>query len=167
MSSFLTYNRSKSMQHTSLSAAVVPMNTAPMEAKTYTHDEIGAMLREHGINPTAQRVEIARELFSRKGHFSAEDVFMLVNNEQAQVSKATVYNTLGLFAEKGLIRQLVVDPTKLFYDPNMIPHHHFYDVVTGVLTDIDGEDVRITGLPPLPPGAKMEGVDVIVRMRHI
>lgn len=128
------------MQYTPSSAALVSTNGAPMPMKTYTHDEIVTMLRGHGINPTAQRVEIARELFSRKGHFSAEDVFMLVNNEQAQVSKATVYNTLGLFAEKGLIRQLIVDPTKVFYDPNMVPHHHFYDVVTGVLTDID-EDV--------------------------
>ncbi|MHB8348398.1 MAG: Fur family transcriptional regulator [Acidiferrobacterales bacterium] len=137
-----------------------------METKTYSHDEIVSILRDHEINPTAQRVEIARELFSKKGHYSAEDVFTLVNNEQAQVSKATVYNTLGLFAEKGLIRQLIVDPTKVFYDPNMIPHHHFYDVVSGQLTDIDAQDVRITGLPPLPAGAQMEGVDVIVRMRH-
>ena len=153
------------MQRAPFSAAV-SMEVTHMDTKTYTHDEIGSMLREHRINPTAQRVEIARELFSRKGHYSAEDVFTLVNNEQAQVSKATVYNTLGLFAEKGLIRQLIVDPTKVFYDPNMIPHHHFYDVVTGVLTDIDAEEVRITGLPPLPAGAQMEGVDVVVRMRR-
>ena len=153
------------MQRAPFSAAV-SMEVTHMDTKTYTHDEIGSMLRDHGINPTAQRVEIARELFSRKGHYSAEDVFTLVNNEQAQVSKATVYNTLGLFAEKGLIRQLIVDPTKVFYDPNMIPHHHFYDVVTGVLTDIDAEEVRITGLPPLPAGAQMEGVDVVVRMRR-
>ncbi len=155
------------MQRALLSAdAVTPMDTVVMEPKTYTHDEIIAMLREHGINPTAQRVEIARELFSRKGHYSAEDVFALVNNDQTQVSKATVYNTLGLFAEKRLIRQLIVDPTKVFYDPNMVPHHHFYDVVTGKLTDIDANDVRITGLPALPPGAQMEGVDVIIRMRQ-
>lgn len=147
-------------------AAVSMDVTPPMDTKTYTHDEIGVMLRDHGINPTAQRVEIARELFSRKGHFSAEDVFTLVNNEQAQVSKATVYNTLGLFAERGLIRQLIVDPTKVFYDPNMVPHYHFYDVVSGKLTDINAENVRITGLPPLPAGAQMEGVDVIVRMRR-
>ncbi len=147
-------------------SAVVSMEVTPMEIRVYSHDEIGSILRDHGINPTAQRVEIARELFSKKGHYSAEDVFTLVNNEQAQVSKATVYNTLGLFAEKGLIRQLIVDPTKVFYDPNMSPHHHFYDVVSGKLTDIDAQDVRITGLPPLPVGAQMEGVDVIVRMRR-
>jgi len=137
-----------------------------MQMRNYTHDEIAALLREHDINPTLQRVEIARELFSRGGHFSAEDVFTLVNAEEIQVSKATVYNTLGLFADKGLIRQVIVDPSKVFYDPNTMPHYHFYDVVAGTLTDISAQDVRITGLPPLPAGAQMEGVDVIVRMRR-
>ncbi|MHB8455655.1 MAG: Fur family transcriptional regulator [Acidiferrobacterales bacterium] len=140
----------------------------PMHVRVqpYTHDEIDAMLRAHGINATSQRVEIALGLFSRGGHFSAEDVFAMVNSEQSLVSKATVYNTLGLFAEKGLIRQVIVDPTKVFYDPNTSPHYHFYDVATGKLTDISAQDVHITGLPPLPEGAQMEGVDIIVRMRH-
>ncbi len=137
-----------------------------MHTHTYTREEIEPMLRGRGIHPTAQRMEIARGLFSRGGHFSAEDVFALVNSEEPQVSKATVYNTLGLFAQKGLIRQVIVDPTKVFYDPNTSPHYHFYDVTTGKLTDISAQDVHITGLPPLPEGAQMEGVDVIVRMRH-
>ncbi len=141
-------------------------HTQVVSLRAYSHEELDSLLREHGINPTAQRMEIARGMFSRGGHFSAEDVFALVNADQPQVSKATVYNTLGLFAEKGLIRQVIVDPTRVFYDPNMAPHYHFYDVSTGKLTDISAADVRITGLPPLPAGAKMEGVDVIVRMRH-
>jgi Fur family iron response transcriptional regulator len=88
-----------------------------------------------------------------------------VNARHAETSKATVYNTLKLFLERGLIRELIVDPDRVFYDPNTTPHHHFYDVVTGELTDIPAEGVRVEGLPPLPPGTVAEGVEVIVRTR--
>src|SRR4030066_714081 len=136
-----------------------------LHRKTYTQEEIPALLRAHDINPTSQRVEIAWVLFSRGEHLSAEDVFALVNGEFARVSKATVYNALGLFAERGLIREVIADPARVFYDPNTAPHHHFYDTSTGKLMDIPAEDVQIRGLPALPEGMSMEGVDVIVRMR--
>ena len=133
--------------------------------KTQTSTEIAARLRTHGINPTSQRIEIAQALFLRCEHLSAEEVFALVNGESARVSKATVYNTLGLFAERGLIREVIADPARVFYDPNTAPHHHFYDTSTGKLMDIPADDVQIHGLPALPEGMHMEGVDVIVRMR--
>jgi len=136
-----------------------------LHTKTYTPSEITALLRSHDINPTSQRIEIAQVLFSRCEHLSAEDVFALVNGESSRVSKATVYNTLGLFAERGLIREVIADPARVFYDPNTAPHHHFYDISTGKLMDIPAEDVQIHGLPALPEGMRMEGVDVIVRMR--
>ena len=124
-----------------------------------------ALLQRHGINPTAQRLEIARLLFARAEHLSADEVFVLVN-KSATVSKATVYNTLGLFAEHGLIRAVIADPNKVFYDPNTAPHYHFYDVASGRLTDIDADGVHISGLPPPPEGARLEGVDVIIRLRR-
>lgn len=136
-----------------------------LQKRAYTQEEVAALLRTHDINPTSQRVEIARALFLRGEHLSAEDVFALVNSESARVSKATVYNTLGLFAARGLIREVIADPTRIFYDPNTAPHHHFYDTSTGRLMDIPAEDVQIHGLPALPEGMRMEGVDVIVRMR--
>jgi len=135
-----------------------------LHKRTYTQKEIATLLRAHDINPTSQRVEIAQVLFLRCEHLSAEDVFALVNEESARVSKATVYNTLGLFAERGLIREVIADPARVFYDPNTSPHHHFYDTSTGKLLDIPAEDVQINGLPALPEGMRMEGVDVIVRM---
>ncbi len=131
----------------------------------YTRESISSLLRNHGINPTHQRIEIAHALFSRREHLSADQVMAIVNTRHAETSKATVYNTLRLFLEKGMIRELVVDPTKIFFDPNTTPHHHMYEVDTGRLSDIHG-DVRITGLPPLPPGLVTEGVDLIVRVRH-
>ena len=134
--------------------------------KATTKEEVNGLLRKHGINPTTQRVEIAYALFYRGEHLAAEDLYEIVNRERSQVSKATVYNTLGLFVEKGLIREVIADPNKIFYDPNTAPHHHFYDVTTGSLMDIDGDNVAITGLPSLPADTELEGVDVIVRLRH-
>jgi Fur family iron response transcriptional regulator len=60
---------------------------------------------------------------------------------------------------------VIADPTRIFYDPNTQPHHHFFDVATGELTDISADQIRVSSLPPLPPGARLEGVDVIVRLR--
>jgi len=129
--------------------------------------EVGELLRRHGINPTHQRVEIAHVLFERRVHLSADQILALVNTRHAETSKATVYNTLKLFLDRKLIRELIVDPSKVFYDPNTSPHHHFYDTATGRLTDIPAEGVRVEGLPPLPPGTVAEGVDIIVRTRPL
>jgi Fur family iron response transcriptional regulator len=133
--------------------------------KIMSDTEVIALLRGHGIHPTSQRVLIARVLFTQCAHLSAEDVYRLVNADNRRVSKATVYNTLGLLADKGVVREVIADPTRIFYDPNTLPHHHFFDVTTGELTDISAEQIHVSGLPPLPNGAQLEGVDVIVRMR--
>lgn len=128
-------------------------------------EEVRATLEHGGITPTAQRVVIARELFSRRAHLSADEIFGLVNEGEGQVSKATVYNTLGLFAEKGLVREVIVDPSKTVYDPNVAPHHHFYNVVTGQLVDIDAAGMEVRGLPPIPEGTSIDGIEVIVRLK--
>ena len=139
-----------------------------MQAKPlhYTDEQIIALFNEHGINSTSQRVTIIRTLFDSGVHMSAEDVFQVVNAEAQQVSKATVYNTLGLLAERGVIREVIVDPKRVFYDPNIEPHHHFYDITTGELCDIAPDQIQVTGLPPLPEGKAIEDIDVIVRLRE-
>lgn len=124
------------------------------------------LLRAHDINPTHQRIEIAYALFSRQEHLSADQVMAIVNDRHAETSKATVYNTLNLFLEKGLIREVIVDPSKVFYDPNTGPHHHLYEVDSGRLTDIKADDVRIEGLPELPKGMETVGIDLIVRVKR-
>ena len=136
-----------------------------MKSLHYTRDALVDALRQHGINPTHQRIEIAYAIFSRGEHLSADQILALVNGRASETSKATVYNTLNLFLEKRLIREVIVDPSKVFYDPNTDPHHHFYNVDTGALTDIDARDIRVTGLPALPPDMTTEGVDIIVRIR--
>lgn len=131
----------------------------------FSRGELVEILRNHDINPTHQRIEIAHVLFSRREHLSADQLLAMVNGRNSETSKATVYNTLNLFLEKKLIREVIVDPSKVFYDPNTDTHHHFYDIDTGKLTDIDAADIEVTGLPKLPKGVVTEGIDIIVRIR--
>ncbi len=136
-----------------------------MKPQTCTRENLARLLRDHDITPTHQRIEIAHALFSRCEHLSADRILAIVNDRACETSKATVYNTLNLFLERKLVREVIVDPTRVFYDPNTAPHHHFYNVDTGELMDIDEADVRISELPRLPRGMSVEGVDVIVRIR--
>jgi Fur family iron response transcriptional regulator len=136
-----------------------------MMLTSYTRDNLADLLRCHDINPTHQRIEIAHALFSRGEHLSADQVLAIVNERHSETSKATVYNTLNLFLTKKLVREVIVDPSKVFYDPNTEPHHHFYNVDTGELADIDASRIEVSGLPQLPEGMVTEGVDIIVRVR--
>lgn len=136
-----------------------------MEFQGITRETVAERLRARGIVPTHQRIEIAFVLLERCEHLSADQILALVNARHAETSKATVYNTLRLFLDKQLIRELIVDPSRVFYDPNTTPHHHFYDVVTGQLTDIPADAVRVEALPAPPPGTVTDGVDVIIRTR--
>ncbi len=134
---------------------------------SYTREALVERLRKHGISPTHQRLEIAHVLFSRCEHLSAERILALANERFAETSKATVYNTLNLFRDRGLIREVIVDPKRVFYDPNTEPHHHLYNVDTGEITDIPADDLAVSGLPELPPGMVTEGVDIVVRIRAL
>jgi len=144
-----------------MTAQTLSRKPRPEEARA----NLAEVLRAHGVGPTHQRIEIARALFSRMTHLSADQVLAAVNQRHAETSKATVYNTLKLFVEKGLVREVIVDPAKVFYDPNTAPHHHFYDVETGEITDIDGDRISILGLPSLPDGKVAAGIDLIIRIR--
>ena len=127
--------------------------------------DIAEQLREVGITPTQQRVQIAEILFARPQHLSADQILAVVNCNGPIASKATIYNTLGLFARKGLVREVIVDPSKVFYDSNTSAHHHFYNVDSGELTDIDAREVMIPNLPDLPANTQPAGVDIIFRIR--
>ena len=128
--------------------------------------DVAGMLKNYGILPTQQRLLIARALFGRNQHVSADQVMHQVNDNRDRVSKATVYNTLGLFARKGLVREVIVDPSRVFYDTNTSDHHHFYNVDTGELRDIRSSEVKINALPELPEGTRAEGVNVIIRVSN-
>jgi len=131
-----------------------------------TRESVSEMLRGRGITPTHQRIEIAQVLFEKRWHPSADQILAAVNMRYAETSKATVYNTLKLFLGKGLVRELIVDSNKAFYDSNTSVHHHFYDIISGEITDISSEGVHIDGLPPLPAGTVTDGIDIVVRTRR-
>lgn len=133
---------------------------------THPERDLPSVLRQHGINPTAQRLTIAEILFSKYQHMSADQVLNAVNGKQTSVSKATVYNTLNLFSEKGLIKPVIIDPNKVFYDSNITAHYHIYNEDSGELLDLDAQTLKISGMPELPENTVENGIDVIVRVRH-
>lgn len=130
-------------------------------------EDIINKLKLSGVSPTSQRVDIAQILFARPQHLSAEQILKMVNEESnSRASKATIYNTLGLFAKKGLVKEVIVDPSKVFYDSNVSKHFHFFNTDTGVLTDIPVDAIQIDKLPELPEGTESSGLEVIVRIKN-
>lgn len=130
-------------------------------------EQIGQVLKNHTIRPTSQRIDIARVLLAKPQHLSADKVFGLVNTKDELVSKATVYNTLNLFVDKGLINQVVVDSRYIFYDSNTESHHHFYNEDTGLLQDIDDDEgTLVKNIPGLPKNTVQTGIDVVIRVKN-
>jgi len=128
--------------------------------------QVASLLERHGILATQQRVDIAHLLFQRAQHLAAEQVLAQVNATYGHVSKATVYNTLGLFVRRGLVREVLIEPGRTFYDSNTHDHHHIYNVDTGELADIPANCVAIDGAPALPAGTQVEGMDLVIRVRN-
>lgn len=119
----------------------------------------------HSILPTPQRLKIAEVLLSKPQHLSAEQIIERLRKSGSQVSKATVYNTLNLFGERGLVKELCVDPERRYYDSSTQVHHHFYNVDTGEFTDIDEDQVNFSELPALPQGTERQSVEVLIKVR--
>jgi Fur family transcriptional regulator, iron response regulator len=122
-------------------------------------------LADRGIRPTSQRVRIASLLLSSPQHLSAEQILASLRAAGARVSKATVYNTLNLFAGHGLIRQLSVDGSRAWFDSNVDPHYHFHDLSSGALIDVPVPAVEFARLPAAPPGTEVAGIDLVIRLR--
>lgn len=130
-----------------------------------TREEIVERLVRNDVLPTTQRMILAEIVFAKPQHLSADQILAAVRASGARVSKATVYNTLNLFCERGLLRTVDVDPTRQFYDSTSEPHHHFFNVDTGELSDIPAGAVELKVDAELPPGTYQDGVDVVIRIR--
>jgi Fur family transcriptional regulator, iron response regulator len=122
-------------------------------------------LEQHHVTATPQRVEVAEVLLERPQHLSADQILERLREAGSRVSKATVYNTLKLFSERGLVKELTVDPDRRYYDSTTHAHHHFFHVGTGELSDIPEDQVEILKLPALPAGTEQESVEVLIRVR--
>lgn len=135
-----------------------------MNAKSI-HAQITGRLREVGLRPTRQRIDLASLMFvGEDHHMSAESLHRDAANAGISVSLATVYNTLHQFTEAGLLREIVVDSGRSYFDTNTTDHHHFFFENKGELEDIPSEDVVLAELPEAPAGSKISRVDVIVRV---
>lgn len=123
-------------------------------------------LKACGLRPTRQRLALAR-LLAEAGHchMTAEELHRRALVHGVRVSLATVYNTLHQFTEAGMLREIVVDSTRSYFDTNVSDHHHFYDEDSAELADIQGEDVVISRLPQPPEGQRIARVDVVVRVK--
>ncbi len=123
-------------------------------------------LQACGVRPTSQRLRVAAMLLERPQHMTADQLLAALRSSGCRISKATVYNTLNLFAAQGVIRQLAVDGDRARFDSNVAPHYHFQDVETGQLTDLAPPEVRFERLPPPPEGMEYAGIDLVIRLRR-
>jgi len=130
-----------------------------------TRADLLSLFDQFGILPTPQRLDIAAILLQRPQHMSAEHIIDKLKNLGSKVSKATVYNSLNLFSKHGLVREVMVDPVRKFYDSTTHPHHHFYNVDSGELSDIPDEQVCFQDLPELPKGTERESIEVLIKVR--
>lgn len=141
------------------------MNKRPEPIQELAAAELTAQLRACGIRATAPRLQIAELLLAAPQHLSAEQVTEALRQRGVAVSKATVYNTLNLFAAHGLIRPLVVDGVRSCFDSNVAAHYHFHDESSGALTDVALPEVQFSRLPEPPAGMEVAGLDLVIRLR--
>ena len=126
-----------------------------------------ARLRAAGLRPTRQRVELAGLLFHDcDRHVTAESLHDEVVGAGIKVSLATVYNTLHQFTQAGLLRQVIVDSARSYFDTHVGDHQHFFLEDEGLLIDIPGDHIAVSGVPSPPPGLSVDRVDVVVRVRR-
>ncbi len=137
-------------------------------AMTRPFTQVLRRLTVAGLRPTRQRLALARLLFERGDrHVTAEQLHRRAAENGVKMSLATVYNTLNRFSAAGLLREVVVDSRRSYFDTNTTNHHHFFNKDTAELTDIPGDAVIVSRLPEVPGGAVIDGIDVIVRLRNI
>ncbi|MBY6266080.1 transcriptional repressor [Azospirillum sp. 412522] len=118
-----------------------------------------------GLRPTRQRLGLARMLFEGcDRHVTAEQLHGEALAADLPVSLATVYNTLNQFTAAGLLREVVVEAGKSYFDTNTTDHHHFFVESTGRLEDIPADRLTVQNLPAAPAGTRVARVDVIVRL---
>jgi Fe2+ or Zn2+ uptake regulation protein len=128
--------------------------------------EVAELLRERGIQPSAQRVAVAKYVLFTDEHPSADRVWARVRSRFPMISRATVYNTLSLFAERGLVRELHLSRDSVVFDANTDAHHHFIDEETGRIYDIPWGKVTMRKFPKVD-GFEIHDYQVVMRGRNL
>jgi len=130
--------------------------------------DILARLRAAGLRPTRQRLALGKLLFADGNrHVTAEMLHEEAARANIKVSLATVYNTLNQFTDAGLLREVVVEAGRSYFDTNTSDHHHFFHVDSGALEDLSGQDLHLAAMPALPEGTALDRVDVVIRVRNV
>jgi len=135
--------------------------------KTVETDDIVKLVRQAGLRPTRQRFALASQLFMNGDrHVTAEQLHSESLDRGFSISLATVYNTLNRFTTAGLLRELVVDSGRSYFDTNSSAHHHLYCEETGKLSDIPGDNAAIEDYLELPGGTTVSRIDIIIRVKN-
>jgi len=135
--------------------------------KVRPYSRVLEKIRSAGLRPTRQRLALGKLLFEGEGrHLTAEMLHVEALNADIRVSLATVYNTLHQFTSVGLLREIVVDAGRSYFDTNTSHHHHYFFEDTGRLEDIPDGCVRVAELPKAPEGTSIKGVEVVVRLQN-
>ena len=122
-------------------------------------------LKAAGLRPTRQRIALARLLFAKGDrHVSAEQLHAEARAARVSVSLATVYNTLHQFHSAGLLREVLVEAGRSYFDTNVGAHHHVFDEKTGELIDIPSDSIAFARFPEMPEGKRISRVEVVVHM---
>ena len=134
-------------------------------ASERTYSSLIERLKESGLRPTRQRLALAKLLLEKGDrHLTAEQLHAEAIGAKVRVSLATVYNTLHQFTAAGLLREVVVEPGRSYFDTNVQDHHHFYFEDGCVLQDIPRGEIHLDTLPQPPAGTRVARVDVIIRV---
>ncbi len=131
--------------------------------------EIAEKMKHAGLRPTRQRIMLGGLLWARQEghrHVTAEQLHNEAKDMKIQVSLATVYNTLHQFTNVGLLKEIVVDNNRCYFDTNIDEHHHFFNESTGELGDIAADAIQVGAVPAPPHGTSIASVDVMVRVRN-
>ena len=126
-------------------------------------------LRSSGLRPTKQRIKICKLLFDRKKtfHFTINDISKILKKETSdKISLATIYNTIHSFKKKGYLKEIAINSEKSYFDTNTSNHHHFLDVNTNELIDLNNKDVHNIKIKKRIPGKKINSIEVLVKIEN-
>jgi Fe2+ or Zn2+ uptake regulation protein len=123
------------------------------------------LLRGVGLQPTPQRLAVARYILATTSHPTADEVLEKARRECPTLSRATVYNTLSRLSEKGLVRPQTIKEGVIVFDARVEKHHHFIDEETGEIHDVPWDALVVSGEEKLR-GYQVKEYQVVMRGRR-
>ena len=124
-------------------------------------------LRNSGLRPTKQRLQICEILFDTEKtfHFTINELDKKIKDKiDDKISLATVYNTVHAFEKKGYLKQIPINSNQIYFDTNVTDHHHFYDLKDGKLIDLENSDVGPINIKRKINGKKVKSIEVLVKL---